>query len=330
MTAAAEERERDEEFYAGPPPTLRPAGDDVLPVAAPEETGPAADGRPAPPPFLLAMRDVPWAWWRPLAGLLVLAFLLGIGLILTRIVDLLGGVGADPDPVPLTWQGLLVTGLLSALALPAVALAWPLVHGVGPGRAVSVTGRVRGPLLRRAIVLALVTAGSAVGLATAGAVLLADRSVTGPVPDVAWVLVAGLLTVPLRAAAEEVLFRGYLSQAVAGWIGRPRTGAAVAALVSAVLWAALYGTDDLTGFLGRVAFGLAASAAVALTGGVEAAVALHVVCGVVVLLLGAGLGEEAVPALVPSGPGEFVALVGMAGLAAFLGLLVRGRPRVAR
>ena len=93
--------------------------------------------------------------------------------------------------------------------------------------------------------------------------------------------------------------------------------AVVAAVVTSVLWAAAYGTDDLTGFLGRLALGLAASAAVASTGGVEAAIALHVVVAVVVLVLGAVLGEDAVPGLVPGGPGEAFALVGALGVAAF-------------
>ncbi|WP_051515747.1 CPBP family intramembrane glutamic endopeptidase [Candidatus Blastococcus massiliensis] len=328
MTAAApEEREEEQAPYTGPPPTLRPSSDVPAPALTQEDDA-APDPQPErPPSYLLAMRDGPWAWWRPVAGLLLIAFLLGIGLILTRIVDLLFGVGADLDAVPLTWRGLLVANLLLAVALPAVVLAWPVVHGVGPGPGLSVAGRLRWPLLRRLGLVALLTAGVGVALATGGAVLLADRDVTGPVPDLAWVLLVGLLTVPLRAAAEEVLFRGYLSQAVAGWIGRPRTGAVVAAVLSALLWAALYGTDDLTVFLGRVALGLAASAAVALTGGLEAAIALHAVCGVVVLLLGAGLGEEAVPALTPSGPGEVFALLGAAGLAGFLALVARGGAR---
>ena len=324
MTAAGpEERERDPEPYAGPPPTLAPSAElrASLPDR-PEKSGeqPAAAG---PVPYLLAMRDAGWAWWRPLAGLAVIALLLGIALVLTRIADVLTGTGADLDPVPLTWQGLLVTDLFLAVALPAVLLAWPIAHGVGPGRGLSVAGRLRLPLLRRLLLVALATAGVGVALGVAGAVLLADRETSGPVPDLPWVLVVGLLTVPLRAAAEEVLFRGYLAQAVAGWIGRPRAGAVVAAVVTSVLWAAAYGTDDLTGFLGRLALGLAASAAVALTGGVEAAIALHVAVAVVVVLLGAVLGEEAVPGLVPGGPGEAFALVGALGLAAFVVLAVR-------
>ena len=41
-------------------------------------------------------------------------------------------------------------------------------------------------------------------------------------------LVVILLTTPLQSAAEEVGFRGYLSQAVASWFARPVTGALVA------------------------------------------------------------------------------------------------------
>jgi uncharacterized protein len=332
MTArGAEVLGADDEPYAGPPPMLRPEpGEPASPP--PAEVDGAADDveSPAAPSYLRGMRDAaPWAWWRPLAGLLVIAFLLGIGLVVTRIVDLLHGVSADLDPVPLDWRDLLVTNLLLALALPAVLLAWPLAHGVGPGRGLSVAARLRRPLLGRLSLLALVTAGVAVALGTAGAVLVSGRGTTGPVAELPWVLLVGLLTLPLRAAAEEVLIRGYLSQAVAGWIDRPRVGAVVAAVVSAVLWAALYGTDDLPAFLGRVALGLAASAVVVLTGGLEAAIALHAVCAVVVLLLGAGLGEDAVPALAPAGPGQAFALVGLAGLAGFVGLVARRGARSA-
>jgi hypothetical protein len=323
MTAAGP-AERDLEPYAGPPPTLRPPGGPTAPAATPEERPPDEQPVPAgPTPYLLAMRAAPWAWWRPVAGLAVIAFLLGVALVLTRVLALLTGTGADLDPVPLTWDGLLVTDLFLAVALPAVLLAWPLAHGVGAGPASSVDGRFRWPLLRRLSLVALGTAGLGLVLACAGAVLLAGRDVPGPVAELPWVLVVGLLTLPVRAAAEEFLFRGYLSQAVAGWVGRPRAGTVAAAVVSALLWAALGGLDDPAGFCGRVAVGLAASAAVALTGGLEAAVALHTVCALVVLLLGAGLGEGAVPGLVAGGPGAAFALGGVAGVVAFVAVLAR-------
>lgn len=334
MTARASRElvaeDRTAQRYCGPPPTLRPSPD-LLPEAAPAPVAVPEEPEPVrTTPFLLAMRDAPWAWWRPVAGLLLIAFLLGIALVLTRIADVLTGTGADLDPVPLTWRGLLVTGLFLAVALPAVLLAWPIAHGVGPGRGSSVAGRFRWPLLGRFSRLALVTAGAGIGLGVLGAVVLADRAVPGPVDGVGGVLLAGLLTVPLRAAAEEVLLRGYLSQAVAGWLGRPRTGAVVAAVVTALLGALLHGTDDVPAFLARVGLGLAASAVVALTGGLEAAVALHVVVAVAVLLLGAVLGEGAVPGLVPGGPGAAFALVGAAGVLVFVALTARQGSRTRR
>ncbi|CAA9286440.1 MAG: hypothetical protein AVDCRST_MAG48-160, partial [uncultured Friedmanniella sp.] len=68
MTAAGpEERERDSEPYAGPPPTLAPSPELRAPVTTPEEVAGTGVPEPAgPTPFLLAMRDAGWAWWRPL------------------------------------------------------------------------------------------------------------------------------------------------------------------------------------------------------------------------------------------------------------------------
>ena len=54
------------------------------------------------------------------------------------------------------------------------------------------------------------------------AVAATGVEVTGPGPSFPWMLLVVLTTTPLQAAAEEYVFRGYLSQAIAGWIGRPR------------------------------------------------------------------------------------------------------------
>ena len=100
-----------------------------------------------------------------------------------------------------------------------------------------------------------------------------------------------LLTTPLQSAAEEYLFRGYLSQAIAGWIRRPAVGAVVAAVVTAALFSLAHAPGDLPTFLDRFAFGLAASAVVWLTGGLEAAIVLHAVNNVLVFVLAGALGD---------------------------------------
>ena len=87
------------------------------------------------------------------------------------------------------------------------------------------------------------------------------------------------------------MFRGYLSQAIAAWVRRPAVGAVAAALLTAALFSVAHGPPDVATFLDRFAVGLAASAVVWLTGGLEAAIVLHAVNNVVVFVLAGALGD---------------------------------------
>ena len=131
--------------------------------------------------------------------------------------------------------------------------------------------------------------------------LLGDEEVTGPVASFGWLLVVVVLTTPLQSAAEEYLFRGYLSQAIAAWVRHPAVGAVVAGVVTAALFSAAHLPPDLPTFLDRFAFGLAASAVVWLTGGLEAAIVLHAVNNVLVFVLAGALGEGVATQEVPDG-----------------------------
>ncbi|MGI5951630.1 MAG: CPBP family intramembrane glutamic endopeptidase [Brooklawnia sp.] len=88
-----------------------------------------------------------------------------------------------------------------------------------------------------------------------------------------WWVVAIVLTAPLQAAGEEFFFRGYLLQA-AGSVASNRW---LAVVVSAVIFAAFHGTQNLPLLVDRFGFGLMAGALVVLTGGLEAAIAAHAV-----------------------------------------------------
>ena len=88
----------------------------------------------------------------------------------------------------------------------------------------SVLARLRWRLLPPFTLIALATLGTGIGLSVLLSFLLGGATVTGPVADFGWLLVVVLLTTPLQSAAEEYLFRGYLSQAIAGWIRRPAVG----------------------------------------------------------------------------------------------------------
>ncbi|RRD03917.1 CPBP family intramembrane metalloprotease [Arachnia propionica] len=82
-----------------------------------------------------------------------------------------------------------------------------------------------------------------------------------------------LVTSPLQAAAEEVFFRGYLQQSVGSATGHAWIGVLAASLVFALM----HGPQNQALFLHRLGFGLIAGALVVVTGGLEAAIAIHVV-----------------------------------------------------
>lgn len=102
---------------------------------------------------------------------------------------------------------------------------------------------------------------------------MGDRPVWNPHEHFGWWLVVIVLTSPLQAAGEEFLFRGYLLQA-AGAVGRNPW---LAVLVSALIFAALHGSQNWPLLADRFGFGLMAGALVLLTGGLEAAIAAHVI-----------------------------------------------------
>ena len=91
-------------------------------------------------------------------------------------------------------------------------------------------------------------------------------------PDWAIYLALILITSPLQAAAEEFFFRGYLQQAIGSLAGRAWVGIVCSALVFAIF----HGNQNIALFAHRLGFGLVAGTLVWATGGLEAAIAVHV------------------------------------------------------
>lgn len=264
-------------------------------------------------------------WWRPLVGLLLAGLVLGVGSVAVILATLVAAaMGGAEDPFsdatlkagrPL---GLLANNLVLGLLIPASVLAVLAVHRVSPGWLASVAGRPRWGLLLRW----LGTAAVVVVAAFAASFLLPTEAGDGGGAGaarggaLAGLLAVILLTTPLQAAAEEVGFRGYLSQAVAAWVPRPVAGAVLAAAVSATLFALAHGSQDVWLFGDRLAFGLVASWLAWRTGGLEAPIALHVANNLVSLVYTALTGslEEALTASTLSWP---FAVLDVAMMAAF-------------
>jgi membrane protease YdiL (CAAX protease family) len=292
-------------------------------------TPPGAPPFDTPQPYALLMRARDWAWWRPVLGLLLFVVLYGVAALVLGLVVLVTGVVPDLAMFDLTDVAvLLITNISLIVAIPIVWVCWLVPHGVGIGWSSSVLGRLRWRLFLPWGWRAMATLGIAVAGSLVIAVAATGVDVTGPGSSFPWMLLVVLTTTPLQSAAEEYFFRGYLSQAIAGWIGRPQAGALVAALVTATLFSLAHGPADFQTFLYRFAIGLALSAVVWLTGGLEAAIALHAVNNVVIFLLAGALGDRAAAAEPGGAVGWGTSLLGMLGMAAFVAWVYVARRRV--
>ncbi|WP_307840321.1 CPBP family intramembrane glutamic endopeptidase [Streptomyces sp. G44] len=241
-------------------------------------------------------------WWRPLVGTgLVLAGGVAAMLLVllgSQVAGALWGRPVDADGFRV-WGGAGETGLalLSlALLLPVVLLAARWAQRRPAGTVSSVAGRLRWRWLGRCAAMALPV------VAGAFAVMLLLPSPAGDgTDDMRWIGLPGFLAglamvcvlVPFQAAAEEYVFRGWLTQAVGAWLRSPW----LAILPQAPLFAAAHGWGTPWGFADLVVFGLVAGVLTVRTGGLEAAIGLHVLnnllaMGVSAAIVGALASEE--------------------------------------
>lgn len=189
-----------------------------------------------------------------------------------------------------------------AVLLGGVCLLWPAVAlgarwgGRRPaGTLSSVTGRLRWRCFPKPLALAagLFVATNALSLllpASAGPGVGLDAGISagnGSSGNLWLLLLVVLAFVPVQAAAEEYAFRGLLMQGIGSWLRHP----AFAILLPVPLF--VLGHDyGLVGQIDVAAFAVAAGWLTWRTGGLEAAIALHVINNVGVFGLGAaGFGD---------------------------------------
>ena len=179
-----------------------------------------------------------------------------------------------------TPAGLALLNIVIALAIPVTwALTWWL-HRLKPRWLSSVAPRLRWRYLFVCLALSFVALLASLGVS----VLLPLAPGESPVGEVNefttqtrnFLLVILLLT-PLQAAGEEYLFRGYLTQAFGSLVWARRASQALAVLGPALIFALFHGfSQDAPVFFDRFAFGVVAGILVIRTGGLEAAIAMHV------------------------------------------------------
>lgn len=301
------------------------------------------------------LRGVPrYRWWRPLLALaLGLLYYVTLSIVFSAlvIVPYLLITGAEFSEAEILALALpdtqrpvsLIVSLGSvALMIPSVWLAM-LSTGLTPvTRSWSVALRIRWGLLGRTLLPAVVAllvmnaVGIAAGAALAGPEVAAS---SGPAAEVAgssssglpfdptlalWSTLIILLLVPFQAAAEEVVFRGFFMQALGAWLHTSRggrfgvvlRGPMLPVLIPSLLFgfAHIY---DLWGWLTVVLLALVAGWLTWRTGGLEAAITIHVINNLVAfgfLVLAVG-GETAQTA---SGAGVGSVVGAIAGLGVYV------------
>ncbi|MER6039001.1 CPBP family intramembrane glutamic endopeptidase [Streptomyces sp. NPDC001835] len=247
----------------------------------------------APLPFHQLARAGRHGWWRSLVGTVVVAvggFLLMMVLIAASEI---GGLvlGRPTMDGMRSWGSVGDTALelLSiAIAIPTVFVAARWVQGRPAGTVSSVAGRLRRRWLGLCLGLAL-----PVVVVSLGVMFLLSTLGESSGDEVEWVgwrsfffaLIMLILLVPLQAAAEEYVFRGWLMQAVGAWLRSPW----IAVLPQAVLFAAAHGWGTVWGFVDLVVFGALMGILAVRTGGLEASIALHTLNNLISMGVAAGI-----------------------------------------
>ncbi len=242
------------------------------------------DAQPRPYPHQL--RGAAHRWWRPLLTLvlaLVLWFVLAILISLPFVVT---GSVPTTGTFELGVASNLMLNLSLAALIPAGLLAVRLGSRRPAGRLLSITGRLRWRWLLQS--LALVTPLWVAYLTISWFAF--DQEVLPRPKDWVGLLVVTALTTPLQAAGEEVGFRGVLVQTVGAWFRRPWVALAVSTALSFGAFAAAHGSMDPWIWLDLGSLALAGCWLSWRSGGLEAAMALHIVNNLTVTFSGIWFG----------------------------------------
>lgn len=227
-------------------------------------------------------------WWRPLLVCLVAFLFFAVAFVLLMVlVELGAGIfpsveiassnlsgNGNGDELDLSDPVTFALGMTSIiLLLPALWLA-TMLTGAKPVRMLwSVVGKLRWGWFARCGLVGVIV--HAVGYSGAFLIAVTQNESLPTTLDMPRTLVLLALTVtlvPLQCAAEEYVFRGYLMQAIGTWLRHP----AFAILLPVPLFVLGHEYGPL-GMTDVAVFAIAAGYLTWRTGGLEAAIALHVV-----------------------------------------------------
>jgi membrane protease YdiL (CAAX protease family) len=240
-------------------------------------------------------RTARFRWWHAAIALVGFALLWGAAVLAATIAAVVFEMtlgSATPEELAdglLTPALFLANNLGIALAIPAALVIHRGVFGQRSGWLFSVEGRFRWRPLRRFLLVA-----AAVHMVVLAGWLAAN----GPPddlrfrPETSFLLAAVLLTTPLQAAGEEVAFRGLAARALGSCFSARLVGLVVATTVTTLMFVLVHGAADVRLNAFYFCLALAASVLTWRSGGLEAAIALHVVSNLTTMLFLPFLGLD--------------------------------------
>jgi membrane protease YdiL (CAAX protease family) len=222
-------------------------------------------------------------WWKPLVAIPlfvvavvaeIIALVVGLLLVMLAAGQKMPASETDIPPALL----FSVNNLAVALALPLAMLVSWLVYRQRPRWLSSISGGFRWRIFWPFLGIA----GVGIALAT-----VAQAQLTGGFGELTWtstslaLILVIVFTTPFQCAAEEYAMRGLLFRSVGSWFANRWVGLVVAIVVNSVAFMFLHGAGDpwLNAFY--VVVGVAFSILTWRTGGLEAAVAMHIANNVI-------------------------------------------------
>lgn len=269
------------------------------------------------------------AKWRGVVAILMLVVsMLILSLLFGAIalsIEVLNGTMdlADPDSLlAITPLVLLSTNLSLACLIPISMLLQRWLYGVRIGHIFSVAGRLRWRWLARLALVFVPIWAVYIGLS-----FVLEPSAGLRIDAMALGLIAvAVLTSPFQAAGEEVGFRGLVQRAAGAWFRNPRVAFAVSTVVSGLIFGLAHFATDWWLIAYYVLFGVAASIAARLTGGLEAFIVIHGANNVMTFVLAAvygGLSEGIDRSEGAGGPFMLIPIAMVLGAAFLAGWLAK-------
>lgn len=275
------------------------------------------------------------SWWKPLVivpALIILMLVIQvIGMFVAGMLEwLVLGNELGPESLQLTPVMMLAVNLsIAAMAPISIALMrcvakvpvreqFALARRASWGRLGVYTGMFLALLLAVNAIFVVIDPSSLQALSLSGGVIA--------------LLAITVLTTPLQAAGEEVMFRGAIMPSIASWIRPAKVALVVGLVLSSVIFGLMHGSVDPWLLSYYTIFGAAMAAMAVISRGLEAPIALHVVNNVVMMMLaalGTDDGSIAIDRSVGQGGPFMLVFIGMDLVAVALVWLVERRRRAA-